>query len=27
MTYTVFITEPAEEELDNAYLWLVAQTP
>jgi plasmid stabilization system protein ParE len=27
MTYTVFITDPAQEELDAAYLWLVEQSP
>jgi plasmid stabilization system protein ParE len=26
MTYTVLITEPAQEELDAAYLWLAEQT-
>jgi len=27
MKYTVYITDPAQEELDAAYIWLVAQTP
>jgi plasmid stabilization system protein ParE len=27
MTYTVLITDPAKDELDAAYLWLVEQTP
>jgi len=27
MTYTVLITDPAQEELDQAYTWLVEQTP
>jgi plasmid stabilization system protein ParE len=27
MRHTVFITEPAQAELDAAYLWLVKQTP
>ena len=27
MTYTVLITDPAQEELDAAYTWLVERSP
>jgi plasmid stabilization system protein ParE len=27
MKYTVFITDPAQEEFDEAYAWLVERTP